>query len=165
MILPFGEALRYRRDLLRITQGQLADLLDMHQSTLSKWEKQAIAPKDSDALIKLADALGADPGDIVTGRVYLRDFQDARDSLSGFQAYMNVAYRITQMIPQEQIRQLEDLVKEVMLVPLDYQEDTWEILRTFTRSTAQQLRKRAKVAAIGMAPLSIHETEGDLKEG
>lgn len=69
--LPFGRALRIRREKERLTQGGLADRMggQVDQSTVSKWEIRAEPMRDYELLHALARALNTPVEDIIEGRV------------------------------------------------------------------------------------------------
>lgn len=55
----WGANIKRCRLTLGMTQEQLADLVDVNQSSVQRWEGGLVAPKD-DAKIALADALHQD---------------------------------------------------------------------------------------------------------
>lgn len=67
--LTFGEAVRYRRTQLGLTQRQLADMMKVSQNTLSRWEAMGRPPNDAVILRRLSELLYADPEDLRAGIV------------------------------------------------------------------------------------------------
>jgi transcriptional regulator with XRE-family HTH domain len=58
-VKPFGEALKYLRDRAKLTQRQIAAMMEMgNTSTLSDWERRIDAPNKPYELEKLAGILG-----------------------------------------------------------------------------------------------------------
>jgi len=69
--LPFGRALRLRRDKLGLTQPTLAERMGgiIDQSSVSKWEARAQPIRNYETLQRLAKVLNTTVDDLVEGRV------------------------------------------------------------------------------------------------
>ena len=65
--MSIGERITSLRKEQNISQGQLADLLDVTRQAVSKWENDLSAP-DTIKLIQLADVLDTDVEYLATGR-------------------------------------------------------------------------------------------------
>lgn len=65
----FGLAVALRRERAGLRQGELAGMVGVNQSVVSKWEQRANPIKDYFLLEGLAKALGCSPDDLVTGRI------------------------------------------------------------------------------------------------
>lgn len=65
--LPFGEALRIRRQRAGITQTELAERLSSHPSRISKLESRTEPPRDRQLVRDLARELGAPVEEIFEG--------------------------------------------------------------------------------------------------
>lgn len=80
----FGEAVRYRRKLLGLTQGEVARLMSVSQNTMSRWEIAARAPDDPYVVEHLAKVLHADPADLRDGIIRTeRRSTDLKEQLVG----------------------------------------------------------------------------------
>lgn len=56
-MLNLGEELKYHRQKMQLSQGELARLIDTSQQNISRWEKNEVEPSIS-FCIKLADYYG-----------------------------------------------------------------------------------------------------------
>ena len=65
--MSIGERITELRKAQNISQGQLADLMEVSRQAVSKWETDQASP-DTIRLIKLADALDTDVEYLATGR-------------------------------------------------------------------------------------------------
>ena len=65
--MSIGERISELRTKQNISQGQLADMLEVSRQAVSKWENDQSSP-DTIRLIKLADALDTDVEYLATGR-------------------------------------------------------------------------------------------------
>ena len=65
--MSIGERISQLRTQQNISQGQLADMLEVSRQAVSKWENDLSSP-DTIRLIKLADVLGTDVEYLATGR-------------------------------------------------------------------------------------------------
>ena len=65
--MSIGERISELRNQQNISQGQLADMLEVSRQAVSKWENDLSSP-DTIRLIKLADVLGTDVEYLATGR-------------------------------------------------------------------------------------------------
>ena len=65
--MSIGERISELRTKKNISQGQLADMLEVTRQAVSKWENDLSSP-DTIRLIKLADALDTDVEYLATGR-------------------------------------------------------------------------------------------------
>ena len=65
--MSIGERITELRKAQNISQGQLAEALDVSRQAVSKWENDQTSP-DSIKLIKLAEALDTDIEYLTTGR-------------------------------------------------------------------------------------------------
>ena len=65
--MSIGERITELRAQQNISQGQLADMLEVSRQAVSKWENDLSSP-DTIRLIKLADVLGTDLEYLATGR-------------------------------------------------------------------------------------------------
>ena len=65
--MSIGERITDLRKAQNLSQGQLADLMEVSRQAVSKWETDQASP-DTIRLIKLADALGTDLEYLATGR-------------------------------------------------------------------------------------------------
>ena len=65
--MSIGERITQLRTQQNISQGQLADMLEVSRQAVSKWENDLSSP-DTIRLIKLADALSTDLEYLATGR-------------------------------------------------------------------------------------------------
>ena len=65
--MSIGERITELRKARNISQGQLADLMDVSRQAVSKWETDQSSP-DTIRLIKLADVLDTDVEYLATGR-------------------------------------------------------------------------------------------------
>ena len=65
--MSIGERIADLRKAQNISQGQLADLMEVSRQAVSKWETDQSSP-DTIRLIKLADALDTDVEYLATGR-------------------------------------------------------------------------------------------------
>ena len=65
--MSIGERISQLRTEQNISQGQLADLLEVSRQAVSKWENDLSSP-DTIRLIKLADVLDTDVEYLATGR-------------------------------------------------------------------------------------------------
>jgi len=62
----FGDNVKRYRRRADLTQGEVADLADMHDTALSLIERGFRQPR-ADSVAKIAGALGVDPGDLFEG--------------------------------------------------------------------------------------------------
>lgn len=71
VVLPFGRALRMRRDKLGLTQQALIDRMgiDTDQTNVSKWENRSLPVRNYDTLQAMSRALGATVEELLEGRV------------------------------------------------------------------------------------------------
>lgn len=67
MLMSIGERITSLRKERNISQGQLAQMLDVTRQAVSKWENDIASP-DTIKLIQLADALETDVEYLATGR-------------------------------------------------------------------------------------------------
>ena len=67
IFMSIGERITQLRTQQNISQGQLADMLEVSRQAVSKWENDLSSP-DTIRLIKLADALSTDLEYLATGR-------------------------------------------------------------------------------------------------
>lgn len=67
IIMSIGERISQLRTEQNISQGQLADMLDVSRQAVSKWENDLSSP-DTIRLIKLADILNTDLEYLAMGR-------------------------------------------------------------------------------------------------
>jgi transcriptional regulator with XRE-family HTH domain len=67
--MSFGDALRLRRERAGLNQRDVARALHTHQSTVARWEKQTIPPRDSAVVEGLARLLGASVAEMRGGLV------------------------------------------------------------------------------------------------
>ena len=65
--MSIGERITELRKARNISQGQLAEMMDVTRQAVSKWETDQASP-DTIRLIKLADALDTDVEYLATGR-------------------------------------------------------------------------------------------------
>lgn len=65
--MSIGERIADLRKAQNLSQGQLADALDISRQAVSKWENDQASP-DTLKLIKLAEVLDTEVGYLVTGR-------------------------------------------------------------------------------------------------
>ncbi len=75
--LPFGEALKRRRQMRGLSQEAVAAAMkvrgfDVGQTAVSKWERRADPIRDAHLLENLADVLRCSPEDLLDGRVPVR---------------------------------------------------------------------------------------------
>ena len=68
----FGDNLKYLRTTKKISQGQLADKLNINKSTISRWESNEIDPTVSN-VIQVANLLGVPVADLVGTDMRLDD--------------------------------------------------------------------------------------------
>lgn len=61
--MGYGEAIAVIRRRLGLTQGQLAERVNVEQPTVQRWERGLREPNMS-KLVEIAGALGVDPGDL-----------------------------------------------------------------------------------------------------
>lgn len=66
--VQFGQALAVMRKQRGLTQGQLAEKLDVNQSLIAKWESGRVQPRSS-TLKRLAELLGVEPHELVGGEL------------------------------------------------------------------------------------------------
>ncbi len=67
--MSIGERIIELRKQRNISQGQLANMMDVSRQAVSKWENDLSSP-DTIHLIRLADALGADLEYLATGKTF-----------------------------------------------------------------------------------------------
>lgn len=67
--LPFGTALALRREKLGYTQKYLADLLGLHQTTITKLEHRSDPPLNRQLLVKLSPILLGTPEELAAGYI------------------------------------------------------------------------------------------------
>jgi transcriptional regulator with XRE-family HTH domain len=67
--LGFGATVRYHRKRLKMSQGDVAERLDVAQATVSWWERQRKAINDPFMIFELADLFGISADDLREGRV------------------------------------------------------------------------------------------------
>lgn len=69
MVLPFGEAIRYRRLKLGLTQNEIAEYVGKDRSVINKTEKQSRPPQDSEMIRRLAEILEGTEREIRAGYI------------------------------------------------------------------------------------------------
>lgn len=81
--LDFGAALRYYRRRAKINQDVLADLLNVTQPTLSRWENEAEPPKDTYILSRMAEILDVSLDDLYNARIpqAMKETQETYDAV------------------------------------------------------------------------------------
>jgi len=71
-----GERIRILRTRQGITQAKLASEAHISESTIRNWESGRRAPRMGDGLAKVAELLRLEPGQILHGMDYGKEFRD-----------------------------------------------------------------------------------------
>lgn len=68
-MLDYGEALRYQRDMVGLSQRELSVKINISQQNISRWERGEVLPS-IEMCIKLADFYGISLDELVGRRQY-----------------------------------------------------------------------------------------------
>lgn len=128
VVLPFGKAIRVRRERARLSQGGLADRLDLgiDQSTVSKWESRQTAMRHYEPLQALARVLDAPIDDIIEGRVPAEWVGALRENGAVY------GDDLTQQL-EAQVGPLSDLQKNIVVDIHDLNEEAQEEVHKLIR--------------------------------
>lgn len=104
-----GQCIARMRKMLRVTQRELAEKMDTHQSMVARWEKGQIFPRE-DTVQRIAEILGVSVDDLMSGKPGHQPVKD-----SGVEAELEALWGEVHNLSQQD-RQVLKSVLEAMLM-------------------------------------------------